>query len=270
MTPNYSTRELIELSLLDVMGLLDETERAGFERAFARTSSEVQAHIRREQTRLAHIDFLLPNVEPPADLRSMVLDAVRKAMSEGVAEEALSHEAFMPALVSSRRVSPLWRAGAIGFATAAVVLGYTSVYMQGQYQMLDSLNRDNAAADQALTGRGGALDSALFNANIRHVVFKPTATGTRGKAVLLLNDKDGEAYLVCRNLPAAEGREYKLVVVDDKGEAMQELTQFTSNGFTSKPLTVKLASHQRLAILPPADSAHPSPSPILMTEQIGA
>ena len=104
MTQDFSTRDLIELSLLDAMGLLDDEERAAFERAFAGTSPAVQSHVRREQTRLAQIDFLLPDVEAPAGLRAMVLEAVRKAMAEGAVAKAPAGAAFMPTMIPSRRV----------------------------------------------------------------------------------------------------------------------------------------------------------------------
>jgi hypothetical protein len=263
MTPSLSTRDLIELSLLDAMGLLDDEERAEFERAFAGTSPAIQAHIRREQTRLAQIDFLLPEVEPPADLRSAVLEAVRRAMTEGSRAEP-AKAAFIPAMLPSRRVSPLWRAGAVGFATAAVVFGFFTVKMKNDFDYLEAMTRTNFITDQAMVGLGGAFEDAIFNPNIRHVVFSATSDGVRGKAVLLLDDENGEAFLMCRNLPAEEGREYRLVVIDAEGKVGELLDSFTSNGFSSQPVNVRLASHQRVGIVPPGEQ-----TPILITGPIG-
>jgi hypothetical protein len=268
MTPNYSTRELIELSLLDIMGLLDEDERGAFERAFTRTSPEVQAHIRREQTRLAHIDFLLPEVEAPAGLRSAVLEAVRRAMSETVAEEVPGQLAFMPAMQTSRRVSPLWRAGAVGFATAAVVLGYTTVQLRGWYDGLMNQIRSNQFADETLKGLGGSFKDLIFNEHIQHVVFKPTSTDVRGEAALLLDTEVGTASLVCINLPAKEGREYQLVVVSDAGAVKQQLASFVSTGLTTKPLKIRLVSGQRLAILPPTGPGDAPAQAIFTTDPL--
>jgi hypothetical protein len=269
MTNEYTTRDLIELSLLDAMGLLDDDERAAFDRAFSGTSPAIQAHVRREQTRLAQIDFLLPDVEPPADLRAAVLEAVRRAMAEGAVGRESSRAAFMPALLPTRRVSPLWRAGAIGFATAAVVFGYFTVYTQREYDRLGEMIRDNAATDQAVVRLGGSLDDVMFNGDFTRVLFRPTAAGVKGQASLWLNARDGSALLVCRNLPAVEG-EYRLVVVDDSGHATTELTTFAPNGFMSRPITVKLASNARLGIVAPGEPGAPASAPILVTEMIGA
>jgi hypothetical protein len=268
MTPNYSTRELIELSLLDIMGLLDEDERGAFERAFAGTSPEIQAHIRREQTRLAHIDFMLPDVEAPAGLRSAVLEAVRRAMSEAAAEEVPGRPAFMPAMQPTRRVSPLWRAGAVGFATAAVVLGYTTVLLRGGYDELMNTYRNNLFADETLQRLGPSFEDLIFNEHIQHVVFKPATAGVRGQAALLLDTEVGTASLVCNNLPAMEGREYQLVVVSGDGAVQQQLASFVSTGLTTKPLKIRLVSGQRLAILPPANPGEGPAAAILATDPL--
>ena len=66
MTAN--TRDLLEYAALDALGLLDDAEREEFERAFRAASPEVQAMVRREQTRAADIDAILPRVEAPAGL----------------------------------------------------------------------------------------------------------------------------------------------------------------------------------------------------------
>ena len=84
------TQELIELAVLDAMGLLDEAEREAFEAGFSSASPAVQAQVRREQTRLCLSEALLPDEEPPAGLRALVVEAVRKAMaSVGGAGEGL-------------------------------------------------------------------------------------------------------------------------------------------------------------------------------------
>jgi len=44
-------QEMIELAILDAMGLLDEEERLAFELAFRAAAPPVQAQVRREQTR---------------------------------------------------------------------------------------------------------------------------------------------------------------------------------------------------------------------------
>lgn len=283
-----STRELIELSLLDAMGFLDDDEREAFDRAFATTSPEVQAHVRREQTRLSRIDFLLPMVEPAPDLRSAVLEAVRRAMSEtletadgpalllagdadgGDDESPRRRPAFMPALLPSKRVSPLWRAGAVGFAAAAVVFGVTTMRMKGDYERLGDLIRENAFTDQTLASLGGGFRDLLFSSTTRHVSFSPNDSAVQGQATLMLDAETGTAFLICHNLPSDEGREYKLVVLDGAGEVAQQLTAFSStSGLMGKRVDIKIAPTQRLAIIPPAAPGEPEAAPIFTTGMLG-
>jgi hypothetical protein len=287
MKQELSTRELIELSLLDAMGFLDEGEREAFDRAFETTSPEVQAHVRREQTRLSQIDFLLPMVEPAPDLRSAVLEAVRRAMSETVEQETFGgivrHEgtevrpnptrrrlAFVPPLLPSKRVSPVWRAGAVGFATAAVVFGVTTLRMQNDYEKLDDLIRDNAFADQTRPILDDGFQDALFNSNTRHVSFTPSGAGVQGRATLMLDPETRTAFLICHNLPSDEGREYKLVVLNDAGDVAEQIAAFSStSGLMGKRVEVKIAANQRLAIVPPTEPGAPEAGAIFTTGQVG-
>src|SRR5215471_5879583 len=97
-------QQLIELAVLDAMGLLDESEQSQFEGAFRAAAPQVQAQVRREQTRLSVIEALLPDVQPPAGLRAAVIEAVRAQMlaeADGVA-------GVLPPMIKSRRVSPWW------------------------------------------------------------------------------------------------------------------------------------------------------------------
>ena len=76
-----SLQEMIEMAILDAMGLLDEREQSSFESAFRAASPSVQSQVRREQTRLSRIESLLPDVTPPSGLRAAVLTAVRAEMA---------------------------------------------------------------------------------------------------------------------------------------------------------------------------------------------
>jgi hypothetical protein len=53
--------ELIEMAVLDALGILDEEERASFERAFAAAAPGLQAQVRAEQARLVDLVDLLPD-----------------------------------------------------------------------------------------------------------------------------------------------------------------------------------------------------------------
>src|SRR5688572_23634462 len=111
-----TTQELIELAVLDAMGLLDEEEREAFDGAFGAAAPAVQAQVRREQTRISLSQDLLPDVEPPAGLRSLVLEAVRKAMGQPAERRHRHARLGMLTLMPARQVSPMWRAASVGFA----------------------------------------------------------------------------------------------------------------------------------------------------------
>src|SRR5262249_53868009 len=127
------TQELLELAALDALGLLDENERETFDRAFRAAPPALQAQIRREQTRIAGDDWLLPKVQRPIGLRARVLAAWREAVSavsnRGRARRLVGSLALLP----SRGVSPFWRAGAIGCAAATITMGVALFWVQSEY-----------------------------------------------------------------------------------------------------------------------------------------
>ena len=125
-------QQLIELAILDAMGLLDEDEQRSFDSAYRTAAPAVQAQVRREQTRLSRIESLLPAVTPPAGLRAAVLEAVRREiLAAEMADPAVV--GTLPQIVKSRGVSAFWRAASVGMAAAAVVLGITTLQMQSNY-----------------------------------------------------------------------------------------------------------------------------------------
>lgn len=81
-TPIYvSPNEFAEMALLDAYGLLESAEQMRFEQAFLASSPDVQAEIRRVQTEIAMDEALLPNCQPPAELKAKVLERIRTAMA---------------------------------------------------------------------------------------------------------------------------------------------------------------------------------------------
>jgi hypothetical protein len=212
-----NTQELIELAVLDAMGLLDPEEREAFDASFSAAAPAVQAQVRREQTRLSLCEDLLPDVEPPAGLRAMVVEAVRRAMAmpaQGGRDGARRHrhaKAGALALIPARQVSPLWRAASVGFAAAAVTFGATFLHLRGQFT-------DLAAAvenDRLLSEMQGAVGSSyvvslLTDPRTQTRELVAVVPGTRGQARLWSNAAWGEGdevLLAMSNLPAnPEGR----------------------------------------------------------------
>ena len=74
-------KDLLEHAHLDALGLLDERDKAAFEAALATAPAGVRAQVRSEQARWATMETLLPDAEPPAELRddlAVILDAYRQ------------------------------------------------------------------------------------------------------------------------------------------------------------------------------------------------
>lgn len=220
-----STQELIELALLDAMALLDDDERASFDAAFRAAAPAVQAQVRREQTRLANIEKLLPEVTAPAGLRAAVIEAVRRAMS------APAQGGIIPALMPSRRVTPLWRAASVGLATAAVILIVVVLQLKADFADLERrITADSQLGE--IAGRFGSqyVRDVLFDADTRRVVFTSQAPEFKGQASVFVNADWKSAKFFCSALATPAGRTYKLAVLDDQGTVVDVLAEFTSSG----------------------------------------
>lgn len=205
---SMNTQELIELAVLDAMGLLDEQERDAFDAAFDAAAPAIQAQVRREQTRLSLSDHLLPDVEPPAGLRALVLEAVRKAMALPAASRHRRLRTLAIGLTPSRQVSPIWRAASVGFAAAAVTFGLTFMHNLGEF---DRLARA-VESDRLLSDIQGAVGSPyvvslLTDPRTEAHTFSAMPGVTRGEARLWLNPTWGEGegvLLAMSNLPTVE------------------------------------------------------------------
>lgn len=239
--------ELMENALLDVLGLLEPHEHRAFERAFAAAPPAVQAQVRREQTRLSRMDFLLPDVDPPTELRAMVLDAVRRAMLE----DALRSEG-MPAPMASRSVSRLWRTTSLAFATAAVVLALTTIHLRG---MFDQLNTDMQERTTVNAPLSPAMKDIVVNPSYAKVSFTlaPGAPADlRAQAALHYSRSDGEGFVYCQGLPADPSRQFQVVQIDEAGKpiAVPPLVSRVPNtgSDVEKLMPVKVQAGSRLAI----------------------
>ncbi|MBX3364599.1 MAG: hypothetical protein KF866_07520 [Phycisphaeraceae bacterium] len=226
-----TTQELIEMAVLDAVGLLDEGERKAFDAALAVAPRELQAHVRREQLRLSDLDLLLPDVRPPAGLRTAVIEAVREAIARELIESAGRAERSILRLEPSKRVSPMWRATAIGSMAAAIVLGISTFKMSDQYRQVQQDMNKNALLDQITAAYGASfVEKTLFDARTHRVVFAPESESFRGQASIWSNPDWAAARLFCLNLTEQEGEEFKLAVIDSEGRVVRELLTFSPRG----------------------------------------
>lgn len=253
-----NTHQLIEMAVLDALGLLEPAEIDAFERAFAEAPEPVRSMVRAEQDRLADVSHLLPDAEPTEGLRDMVLAAVRNAMraeTEPVAgriqgrPERTAGTPAQPRLKPVRRVSPVWRAASIGLAAAVIVLG-AFVLRIGQY--------DAQAGKQALftqiyeTVGAQVFEDMLFDHQTRRVAMLPTENDADNAAAAVFYNPDWHsARLFFRNLRSQNpGETFRLVVLDEEGNIVREIHTFESDGqFADVPVEVDLLRESSLAIM---------------------
>jgi hypothetical protein len=234
-------QELLEHAHLDALGQLDEREQAAFEAAYTVAPLSVQAQIRREQARFATMEHLLPQVDPPAELRERVLSAVNAAM---IAQNAGSDLGLRPA----RRVHRAWRAASIGLVTAMVFLGAAFVSVYSSYEsMTRQFVNDSANAAFLERFERSYMGDVLFSASTQRVLFTANA-GFNGKLAVWTDDKWDSSKLFCE-LPAVPGETYRLVAVDDDGNIMQTVQIIAADGHHKSLSISKLSTGMRLALV---------------------
>lgn len=253
-------QELTELALLDVHGLLDDEERQAFERAFASSPAAVQARIRREQVRFSDLSALLPDVDVPSDLRARVLARVRAAISEQESAHRDGAGRTMPPIIASKRVSPIWRAGALGCAAAAVVFAVTTIQMRVRYDELESTIGNDILLSRMLETLGpNHIRDMLFDDQTQRVRFTSTDPAASGEASLWLNPDWQSARLFYLNLPRQPGDAYKLALIDESGNVVDVLAEFDSSGGLMTRDVKTTGATGNLAILGPGSKGDLTP-----------
>ncbi len=292
-----NTHELIESTMLHAMGLLDDTEREAYEAAFAAAPEPVQARVRDEARRMADLGDLMPEIEPDAELRTLVLAAVRAAMREDenetrIAQDKLAPSALasavvgridpstvahaaahratsQPKLSKSDRVNSIWRGAAISFAAASIALGIVTINTLDTYKQVES-----QALVASLYDTIGAqyLESTIFDANTQRVALtteaNAAATSTSAVAAVWTNPDWKTARLFVKNLKAENNEPYRLVVLDSEGKIVREIATFSPTGeFQDFDVDVNLATERNLAIYPMMAQDIKDASPLLVSSE---
>lgn len=270
---SMSIRELLESAHMDALGLLDEQDRAAFDAAFRAAPPALRQQVRAEQARMARMESTLPRVTPDASLRDRVVMAVEHAITEQAIHGAISGDAGVADFRANRRLSA-WRAGAIAMACAAVILGGAFVKVMVDNSEMTRVQGDNATLTALLVGFGnGPMRDALFNDRTQRAIFEPSVSDGvlqgRRQAVLFHNEAWSTMRLFTQ-LPAVEGNQvYRLVVLDDEGQILQELTDFSSTGqLASLEVKATLAAGTRVAIATAMPGVRATVSSILMTATV--
>lgn len=212
------TQELLELAALDALGLLDEHEREAFDRAFRAAPPALQAQIRGEQTRIAKDESLLPEVDAPLGLRAKVLARWREAVS--------AKRRFVPPLLPSSGVSPIWRMAAVGALAATIVVGVSSLQIQSEFKKLAAAANDLKVSQAFSQEFGQSFEEVFMNPNVEKVAYQPKADFGGQVALLLNRNKIDEnpkdktpmvtGHFYCRQFPSSPVQ-YQIVLADKQG-----------------------------------------------------
>lgn len=270
-----NTQDLIELTTLHALGMLDDDERAAYESALEAAPPALRSRVLEEARRMGDLGDLLPDEQPTAELRELVLAAVRAAMREQEVEQRLAtapagvigriehapqyapRGTAQPRLVRGARVHAVWRAAAIGLAAATVALTVVAANIRGTYRQLDN---ELLLAD--LYDRMGVdmVDSILHDAgSTKLACFTPaSAEITESSRLTVWNNPDWSSpRLFINNLkPQANNEPYRLVVLDAQGNVVREVTRIAATG-ESQILEVNInpATESRLAVCRAVDEA---------------
>lgn len=268
-----NTHELIESTMLHALGLLEDSEREAYEAAFNAAPAPVQQRVREEARRMADLGDLMPEVEPSAEMRQMVLAAVRAAMREEENESRIAQQAAtaspviaridrntpaptratsQPRLSTSPRVHRVWRVAAVGFAAASIAMGVVMVNINQTLQQAQ-----NRALVDTLYDQIGAqyLESTIFDANTQRVALTSTDTESKAVAAVWYNPDWQSARLFVKNLSSEQNKPLRLVILDDQDNIVEVVKTFTPSGeLEDFDVNVNLSTQRRLAICPDAQS----------------
>ncbi len=270
-----NTQELIESTMLHTLGLLEDSEIAEYEAAFAAAPESVQLLVREEATRMADFGDLMPNNEPDPALRELVVSAVRAAMREQENEQRIAastpavagritHESArraQPKLSTTPRVHRLWRASTIGFAAATIAL---SVVWTNNNQTVNQMTPDALLGQLYDTIGADILESTLFDPTTERVSLV-SSDGTSNSVASVWHNPDWDtARLFVKNMKASEENPFRLVVLDAEGNVVREVTTFASEGeLDDFEVRVNLKSDRKLAIYQGMTEAIENAEPVM-------
>lgn len=236
-SPTIMNREqLLELAALDAYGLLDEFEAELYTRSFHHAPAAVQDEIIRFQSELAADPTLLPQEEPPAELRQRVLQAVSRAIERQHSELAPlatigRRRETSDNYVDSRyvfRPAALWRAAAFILAGAVAVMAYFWSQSNEYARDLARLALSNLTSEELKQKLRPDYEEFVSNPTVVARVMRPLVNNFPGSATVFVDGTTDQAFVLIMGLPVTAG-EYELRVTHADGTS-EMLRQFASIG----------------------------------------
>jgi len=249
-----STAELLEHAVIEAMGLLDDEDRAAFDRALDASPATLRELIRAEQARIAETIDFLPDAEPDPALRERTLARIREEIAERMGQppaRSVAHVARSaatprpPRLQRARRVSPSWRGAAVGLMVALVVISVMHVQLRQRFDDVREQGRMASFMDGIGLER---IESALFSASTKRFVFTPVGSTDRAKAAIEYDPDTDNARLYVLNLSTQ--KTYSLVTVDADNNPTGKIMDFKPTGiFGGFDVNMSQAGPIRVAIV---------------------
>jgi hypothetical protein len=231
--------ELLEQAHLDALGLLDEAEQKAFEAAFASAPKAVQQQVRAEQTRWATTHANFSSAVPPASLRSKVIERVMGEVhaaseSRGVLATLSAPSIHDRAALVGNRVSPMWRAFALGFAAAAMVAIVGVMWVINAHRQMEDTLSNDARIAQLIGTFGSKIEQIAFDHATSRALFEQTQAATNanfsGQAALFMQKGSSEGRMIFKGLVSTATTEIRIVLLDASGEVIGDLKTITSDG----------------------------------------
>lgn len=206
-TSNYN--QLIELAILDAYGLLDSIESDLYNSAFHEAPVALQEEIIGLQEALALDDALLPKEVPPAKLKKQVI----KAVAEAADKEAnrLAPLALIGARTNKIGLTSLatkqilfWRATAMVFLGAAIVLAILSISTQKRVSKITEIALNTNTADAISEIAGARFLSFINNPYCYVTQFERHSGDTPGYIRIAVHERTGEGYIIAVDLKKNE------------------------------------------------------------------
>ncbi len=228
--PPMTREELLELAALDALGLLSDYEASLYTRSFHYAAVTVQNEILALQAMIASDQSLLPNVEPPTDLRRRVLERVAAVIEqESPGQKPLArigrraaHATETPraeavdrhrgvAGAHSSVAKQFWRAATFVLCGAIVVVAWFAAETTNRHHELTKLAFSNYTSTQIDLLLGPSFKEFLFNDGATFVQLSRTDDApAAARAVVGHAEGDRQAVLVVEGLDWNAGYELRL------------------------------------------------------------
>jgi len=241
---SMSHEELVELAILEAMGVLDEVDSAALNRLFHSQTVAVQSEIRALQASIAADPSLLSNEVPRAELRGLSLTRVRDEMaadhaalaplatigprrggSADTTEQLIelvqlraAHSSVQGEASRWNRTAVLWRAASIMVGALLMVSLYYNLASNQYSVRIGQLALDANAREELARALGSSYrDFAEGGCLVRGL--SAARPGFSGSVTAYVNRRSGDAMIIAFGLP--EEIRYSVRAVSEDGSVTE-------------------------------------------------